>query len=73
MRRNHSNAVVSHWNGMDNTGKGNRTGKVYIEQNANYFRPTEVDYLCGDASKARKLLGWKPEISLDDMIDEMLA
>ena len=63
--------ITLEWDG--NIGKGNRSGKVYIEQNADYFRPTEVDYLRGDASKARSLLGWKPEISLDDMIDEMLA
>ena len=37
-----------------------------------YFRPSEVDYLLGDASKARKKLGWKPKISIDDLIKEMI-
>ena len=36
-----------------------------------YFRPSEVDYLLGDASKARKILGWEPEIKIDDLIKEM--
>ena len=62
--------ITLEWDG--NTGKGERTGKIYVEQNAKYFRPTEVDYLCGDASKAKEILGWEPEYSLDGMITEML-
>jgi GDPmannose 4,6-dehydratase len=58
---------------IDNTGYDAATNKVLIEQNEKYYRPTEVEYLCGDASKARRVLGWKPEISLDDMINEMLT
>jgi GDPmannose 4,6-dehydratase len=38
-----------------------------------YFRPTEVDVLLGDASKARKILGWKPKVSFDELIDMMIA
>jgi len=37
-----------------------------------YFRPLEVDYLKGDASKAKKILKWKPKISLDQLIKEMV-
>jgi GDPmannose 4,6-dehydratase len=37
-----------------------------------FFRPAEVDVLLGDSSKARKALGWKPEIDLETMIKEML-
>ena len=37
-----------------------------------YFRPTEVDELCGDAKKGFQKLGWTPEISLDEMIEEMI-
>ncbi len=37
-----------------------------------YFRPTEVDMLRGDASKAERVLGWKPQITFDEMIDEMV-
>ena len=38
-----------------------------------YFRPSEVDTLLGDPSKAQKELGWIPEVTLDEMIDEMVA
>jgi GDPmannose 4,6-dehydratase len=37
-----------------------------------FFRPAEVDVLLGDSAKARKALGWKPEITLDQMIREMV-
>ena len=40
--------------------------------NEKYFRPSEVDYLLGDASKAHKELGWKPKITVDDLIKEMM-
>jgi GDPmannose 4,6-dehydratase len=38
-----------------------------------YFRPTEVDALLGDASKARSRLGWKPEIGFDALVTEMVT
>jgi len=37
-----------------------------------YFRPTEVETLLGDSSKAREKLGWTPEITLEDMVAEMV-
>lgn len=50
-----------------------KPGAVVVRVDPRYFRPTEVDSLLGDASKARRQLGWTPEISLDQMIDEMVA
>jgi GDPmannose 4,6-dehydratase len=47
-------------------------GKVIVEVDKKYFRPTEVDLLIGDSSKARNLLGWKPEYNLDMMVEEMI-
>ena len=41
-------------------------------QNAKFLRPEELPYLKGDASKARSVLGWKPEVSFDQLIDEMV-
>ena len=49
-----------------------KTGKPLIEIDKRYFRPTEVDHLVGDASKALKYLGWKPKYTLDDMVKEMV-
>lgn len=48
-------------------------GKEIIAVDPNYFRPTEVDMLIGDASKAKKKLGWKPKYTLLEMVKEMVA
>jgi GDPmannose 4,6-dehydratase len=47
-------------------------GKCIIEIDPKYFRPTEVDTLLGDASKAKKKLGWEPSISFDELVTEMI-
>ena len=44
----------------------------HVKTNPKFIRPEELNYLCGDSSKARKVLGWKPEYSYDLLIDEML-
>ena len=46
--------------------------KVIIECKRRYFRPVEVDYLKGNARKAKKLLNWTPKISINNLIDEMI-
>lgn len=47
--------------------------KKHVAIDKRYFRPTEVDALLGDASKARKVLGWQPKVSFDMLIDMMIA
>ncbi|MBW2645437.1 MAG: GDP-mannose 4,6-dehydratase [Deltaproteobacteria bacterium] len=47
--------------------------RKYVETDPRYFRPSEVDMLLGDASKARDKLGWKPKVSFDELIDMMIA
>lgn len=47
-------------------------GQIIVEVDPNYFRPTEVDLLIGDATKAKEKLGWVPKHSLDDLIREMV-
>ena len=44
----------------------------YVETDPYYFRPTEVDQLCGDASKAKELLGWVPETSFEELVRIMV-
>ncbi len=44
----------------------------YVEIDSKYFRPTEVDALCGDSSKLRTTLGWKPEYTFDQLVEEMI-
>lgn len=48
-------------------------GKVVVKVDARYYRPTEVDLLIGDATKAKEKLGWTPTYSLAEMITEMVA
>jgi len=61
------------WEGKDLKEKGvdANTGRTIIEIDEKYFRPTEVDVLLGDYSKAKKEFNWKPEISFKELIREM--
>ena len=49
------------------------TGVVRVNVDPRYFRPTEVEQLLGDATKAKKLLGWVPEIPLHQLVTEMVT
>lgn len=55
------------------TGRPPQPGKVIVSVDPAYFRPTEVDTLLGDSSKAREKLGWSPRISLGELIEEMVT
>jgi GDPmannose 4,6-dehydratase len=46
---------------------------VIIEIDKNYFRPSEVDFLLGKASKARIELKWKPSITVSELVDELIS
>lgn len=58
--------------GVNEVGKDKKTGKVLVEIDPTYFRPTEVDLLIGDPSKAKKLLGWKPKTKLEELVRIMV-
>jgi len=58
--------------GVDEKGVDSKTGKVLVEVDPTYFRPTEVESLLGDPSKAKEKLGWEPKISFSDMVAEMV-
>lgn len=58
--------------GIDEKGIDNATGKVIVAVDPNYFRPTEVDTLLGDPTKAKKDLGWEPKISFQELVAEMV-
>jgi GDPmannose 4,6-dehydratase len=47
--------------------------KKYVTVDPRYFRPTEVDVLLGDSSKARKVLDWQPKVTFDELINMMIA
>lgn len=59
--------------GIDEKGFNAATGKVVVEIDPRYFRPTEVELLIGDASKAKKNLGWGPKYTLEELVKEMVA
>ena len=58
--------------GLDEVGFDIRTKRAVIKVSDRYFRPTEVESLLGDASKAKKVLGWEPEITFDQLIEDMV-
>ena len=68
-------------NGLDEVGRvaettesdGPQPGDVIVRIDPRYFRPTEVEALWGDASKAKKQLGWEPKISFNELVEEMVA
>jgi GDPmannose 4,6-dehydratase len=59
--------------GVDEAGIDARSGRILVKVDPRYFRPTEVDLLVGDASKARAKLGWQHRVSFDELVAEMVA
>lgn len=58
--------------GVDEKGIDEATGRVLVEVDPRFFRPTEVEQLCGDPAKAKKLLGWNPrKTSFDELVQRM--
>ena len=58
--------------GINEKGYDKETGNLIVEVSPRYYRPSEVDTLLGDPSKAMKKLGWRAKISLEEMINEMM-
>jgi GDPmannose 4,6-dehydratase len=58
--------------GVDEQGVDAKTGRVIVRIDARYFRPTEVETLLGDPAKAERKLGWRPEISFDELVRDMV-
>jgi GDPmannose 4,6-dehydratase len=64
--------LVWEGSGVDEVGRDRASGKVLVRIDPRYFRPTEVDSLLGDSSKARRELGWAPQISFEELVAEMV-
>ena len=58
--------------GPDEKGLDKHTGDCIVEVDPRYFRPTEVETLLGDPSKAKQKLGWEPKITFEQMVQEMM-
>ncbi|MBB5520091.1 GDP-mannose 4,6-dehydratase [Amphiplicatus metriothermophilus] len=59
--------------GVEETGRDANSGAVLVRVDPRYFRPTEVDLLVGDASKAKEKLGWAPKVDFAQLVKEMVA
>ncbi len=64
--------IIWEGEGLAEVGRDGKTGQILIEIDPRYFRPAEVDFLLGDASKARKKLGWKPSVTFEELVKLMM-
>jgi GDPmannose 4,6-dehydratase len=66
--------LVLEWKGegVEEVGVDKATGNILIAVDPQYFRPTEVDILVGDASKAKEILGWEPKVTLEELVKMMV-
>ena len=60
-------------NGIGEEGIDKKTGRTLVRVDPRYFRPTEVETLLGDATKAKEKLGWAAEVTFDELVGEMVA
>ena len=58
--------------GVSEIGRNSENGETFVQVDPNYFRPTEVDFLMGDPSKAKKNLGWQPKVSFEKLVELMV-
>ncbi len=64
--------IAWHGQGVEETGVDAQSGRVLIEVDSRYFRPTEVAALLGDPSKAQRVLGWRHTTTFQDLVREMI-
>ena len=57
--------------GVDEIGRCTKTGKILVHVDQHYFRPAEVDFLLGDPSKGKRLLGWEPKVTFEGLVEMM--
>jgi len=65
--------IVWEGEGVDEVGKEAETGTIRVKINPKYYRPTEVEQLLGDATKAKQKLGWSATVTVEDLVKEMVA
>jgi GDPmannose 4,6-dehydratase len=64
--------IAWHGAGVDESGIDRNSGRAVVRVDPRYFRPAEVDSLLGDASRIRERLGWKPEVTFEALVREMV-
>ena len=65
--------LVWEGSGVEETGRDGRTGAILVDIDPKYFRPSEVEFLLGDAAKAHEKLGWKPKVTFEQLVRIMVA
>ena len=71
--KNNTPSIIWEGEGVNEIGRRGDTKEIVIKVDKRYFRPTEVDQLLGDPTKAYKKLGWEPKTSLEELISEMVT
>jgi len=66
-------AIAWEGHGVDEIGRDAKTGDVLVQIDPKYFRPTEVDLLIGNPTKAKEVLGWEARIGLEELVSEMVG
>ena len=67
-----SNGIIWENKGLDEFGRRADTGEIVIRIDPRYYRPTEVQELLGDATKAKQMLNWEPKTTLEQLVSEMV-
>ena len=70
--KKNSPGIIWKGEGLNEVGIRADNGKIVVKIDPRYFRPTEVDLLLGDSSKANKELGWRPTTTLEQLVSEMI-
>ena len=70
---NPKKSIIWEGKGLEEIGRRQDNGKIVIRIDKRYFRPTEVDSLLGDSRKAHEKLGWRPAITLEELVKEMIS
>ena len=65
-------SIIWKGKGEEEIGLSKNTNKILIEVDKRYFRPTEVNYLLGDATKAKSILGWEASVKFSELVKEMV-
>ena len=64
--------IIWEGDGVNEVGRRGDTNEIVVRIDQRYFRPTEVDQLLGDSTKAKEKLGWEPKITLEELVGEMI-
>ena len=68
----HGYTIIWEGEGMDEKGIDSNSGRVLVEVSSLYYRPTDVEYLCGSSALAKEVLNWEPEVDINELVRLMV-